>query len=61
MMTSSDLGLEESSRPNLAYPLEASKEGIHVSSESRDVVPMVKATLPEPHPLVTSREGLVHA
>lgn len=61
MMTSTDLGLGESPRSNIAYPSKASKEVIHVSNESRDVVPMVKVTLLEPNPLVTSRKGLVHA
>uniref|UniRef100_UPI001FA6C0EA hypothetical protein n=1 Tax=Ciborinia camelliae TaxID=647257 RepID=UPI001FA6C0EA len=61
MMTSSDLGLGESPRPNLAYPLEANKKVIHVSFKTRDVVPMVKVILLESYPLVTSGKGLVHA
>jgi hypothetical protein len=61
MMTSTDLGLGESPRSNIAYPHKARKSVIHVSDVSRDVVPMVKVILPESNPLVTSREGLVHA
>jgi hypothetical protein len=54
MMTSSDLGGEESSKLNLAYPLKANEEVIHVPSKTQDVVLMVKVVLLEPHPLVTS-------
>ena len=61
MLTSSDLGLEESSRLNIAYLSEAKRKRIHVWTDSRDVVPTVKVILLEPYPLVTSREGLVHA
>lgn len=61
MVTLSGLGLGESPRPNLAYPLKANEKVIHVSFKTRDVVPMVKVRLLESHPLVTSGKGLVHA
>lgn len=61
MKTPSDLGLGESPRLNIAYPQKACKLIIHVLDEKRGVVSKVKVKLLEPHPLVTSGKGLVHA
>lgn len=61
IMTSSGLGQGESPRLNLACQIKALKSGIYVKDSTRDVVPMVKVILLESNPLVTSREGFVHA
>jgi len=61
MLATSGLGRGENPRLNLAYLLKAHKLVIQEPSEVQVAVSMVKVILLESNPLVTSREGLVHA